>query len=33
MDIKTAVERQREYYLSGATRGFDFRLDALKKLQ
>ena len=33
MDIKTTVERQREYYLSGATRGYAFRLDALKKLQ
>jgi len=33
MDIKTIVEKQREYYLSGATRGYAFRLDALKKLQ
>ena len=33
MDIKTTVEKQREFYLSGATRGYQFRLDALKKLQ
>jgi len=33
MDIRTIVENQREYYLSGATRSFEFRLGALKKLQ
>ncbi|HZK17641.1 MAG TPA: aldehyde dehydrogenase family protein, partial [Anaerolineaceae bacterium] len=33
MDIKKTVERQREYYLSGATRSYAFRLEALKKLQ
>ena len=33
MDKKTIVEKQREYYQSGATRGYDFRLDGLKKLQ
>lgn len=33
MDIKKTVERQREYYLSGATRGYAFRLEALRKLQ
>ena len=33
MDIKTIVERQQEYFLSGATRGYAFRLEALKKLQ
>lgn len=33
MDIKTIVERQQEYFLSGETRGYSFRLEALKKLQ
>ena len=33
MDIKTTVEKQREYYLSGATREYTFRLEALEKLQ
>ena len=33
MDIKKTVERQQEYYLSGATRSYAFRLEALKKLQ
>ncbi len=33
MDIKTIVERQREYFLSGATRSYEFRLDALKRLR
>ena len=33
MDKKTIVEKQREYYQSGATRGYDFRLDGLKTLQ
>jgi len=33
MDIKDTVERQQEFYLSGATRSYEFRLDALKKLQ
>ena len=33
MDIKTIVEKQREYYFSGETRGYAFRLEALKKLQ
>ena len=33
MDIKTTVEKQREYYKSCVTRRYAFRLDALKKLQ
>lgn len=33
MDIKTTVEKQRECYLSGATREYTFRLEALEKLQ
>lgn len=33
MDIKTTVEKQREYYKSCVTRGYAFRLEALKKLQ
>ncbi len=33
MDIKTTVENQRDYYLSGATRKYSYRLEALKKLQ
>ena len=33
MSIEDIVRNQREYYLTGATRPLDFRLDALKKLQ
>lgn len=33
MDIKTTVERQREYYKSGATRDYAFRLQSLRNLQ
>ncbi len=33
MDIKTTVERQREYYNSGATRDYAFRLQSLRNLQ
>lgn len=33
MDIQTTVERQREYFQSGATRSYAFRRDALQRLQ
>ena len=33
MSIEDIVRNQREYYLTGATRPLDFRLDALRKLQ
>lgn len=33
MTIETIVARQRAYFLSGATRSYEFRLAALKKLQ
>ncbi len=33
MDIEKIVARQREYYLSGATRALEFRIDMLEKLR
>ena len=33
MDIETIVTNQRKYFMLGATRSAEFRLDALKKLQ
>ncbi len=33
MNIETMVTNQRKYFMSGATRPVEFRLDALKKLQ
>ncbi|MDD2521930.1 MAG: aldehyde dehydrogenase [Anaerolineaceae bacterium] len=33
MDIRTIVDYQQEYYQSGVTRDYTFRLNALKKLQ
>ena len=33
MDIATIIEKQREYFHSGATKSYAFRINALKKLQ
>ena len=32
-DIKTVVQRQREYFASGETLDLDFRIQALNKLK